>query len=242
MLPVAILAGGMATRLQPITIKIPKALVEVGGRPFIAWQLDQLYAEGVRNVVLCTGHLGEMIEEVIVDGSLFGLKVSYSHDGEKLLGTGGALKKAAPMLGDSFFVLYGDSYLPINFQDVEAAYVAAGKMGLMTVLENQNQWDKSNVLFENNQLLEYNKRQPRPEMHHIDYGLGILNANCLEAYPEGEQWDLADLYQDLSFRGDLHGYEVYNRFYEIGSHKGLAETESCLNQRGMHELRKNPLK
>lgn len=232
MLPVAILAGGLATRLRPITEKIPKALVEVAGRPFIAWQLEQLRAEGVNEVVLCTGYLGEMIEEVIGDGRSFGLKVSYSHDGETLLGTGGALKKASPMLGQAFFVLYGDSYLPISFQDVERTYVESGKSGLMTVLANQNQWDKSNVLFENGQLREYNKRAPRPEMHHIDYGLGVLKTSCLESYVEDQPWDLADLYHALSLEGDLQGYEVYNRFYEIGSHTGLAETEHYLQEKG----------
>lgn len=232
MLPVAILAGGLATRLRPITEKIPKALVEVAGRPFLAWQLEQLRKEGVNEVVLCTGYLGKMIEEVIGDGRSFGLKVSYSHDGETLLGTGGALKKASPMLGAAFFILYGDSYLPINFQAVEKAYLGSGRSGLMTVLANQNQWDKSNVLFEGGQLVEYNKRGPRPEMHHIDYGLGILRADSLNPYAEDEAWDLADLYHELSRKGNLHGYEVYNRFYEIGSHQGLSETESYLNQQG----------
>lgn len=232
MLPVAILAGGLATRLRPITEKIPKALVEVAGRPFIAWQLEQLRSEGVSKVVLCTGYLGEMLERVIGDGQSFGLQVRYSHDGDKLLGTGGALKKALPLLGEAFFVLYGDSYLPIDFKQIEAAYAASGCSGLMTVLANQNQWDKSNTLFENGKLVEYNKRVPTPRMHHIDYGLGILRAEALGPYAEREPFDLADLYQELSLKGDLHGYEVYNRFYEIGSQKGLAETEHYLRQQG----------
>lgn len=230
MLPVAILAGGLATRLRPITKKIPKALVEVAGRPFIAWQLEHLRSEGVGEVVLCTGYLGEMIEEVVGDGRSFGLKVAYSHDGATLLGTGGALRKASPMLGEAFFILYGDSYLPINFQDVEKAYLESGQSGLMTVLANQDQWDKSNVLFDSGRLIEYNKREPRPEMRHIDYGLGILKTDSLKSYAEGEPWDLADLYHDLSKKDSLHGYLVYNRFYEIGSYKGLSETEIYLNQ------------
>ena len=232
MLPVAVLAGGLATRLRPITEKIPKALVEVAGRPFIAWQLEQLRSEGISKVVLCTGYLGEMLERVIGDGRSFGLQVLYSHDGDKLLGTGGALKKAAPLLGETFFVLYGDSYLPIDFKQVEAAYAASGCSGLMTVLANQNQWDKSNALFENGKLIDYNKREPTPEMHHIDYGLGILRAESLAPYSETEPFDLADLYHALSSKSDLHGFEVYNRFYEIGSHQGLAETEHYLRQQG----------
>lgn len=232
MLPVAILAGGLATRLRPITEKIPKALVEVAGRPFVAWQLDQLREEGVNKVVICTGYLGSMLEEVVGDGRSFGLQVLYSHDGEKLLGTGGALKKASSLLGDEFFVLYGDSYLPINFKEVEQTYKESGGLGLMTVLANQNQWDKSNVLFVDGQLIEYNKRNPSPKMHHIDYGLGILRAESLAPYSETEPFDLADLYHMLSLKGDLQGHEVYNRFYEIGSHIGLAETEAYFNQKG----------
>lgn len=232
MLPVAILAGGLATRLRPITEKIPKALVEVAGRPFIAWQLEQLRSEGVSKVVLCTGYLGEMLEEVVRDGQSFGLQVLYSHDGDKLLGTGGALKKAAPLLGETFFVLYGDSYLPVDFKQVEAAYAASSCSGLMTVLANQNQWDKSNTLFEDGKLIEYNKHAPTPQMHHIDYGLGILSAESLKSYSETEPFDLADLYHELSIKGDLHGCEVYNRFYEIGSHEGMAETERYLRQQG----------
>lgn len=231
MLPVAILAGGLATRLRPITEKIPKALVEVAGRPFVAWQLDQLQSEGVNEVVLCTGYLGEMIEEVIGDGHCFGLNVAYSHDGEKLLGTGGALKKASALLGEAFFILYGDSYLPISFKEVEDAYLKSGRLGLMTLLANQNRWDKSNVLFQNGRLHEYNKHSPQPEMQHIDYGLGVLKTSCFDSYPENEPFDLADLYHDLSARGDLQGYQVYNRFYEIGSHKGLSETANYLQQR-----------
>lgn len=232
MLPVAILAGGMATRLRPITEKIPKALVEVGGRAFISWQLDQLRAEGIDKVVICTGYLGEMIEEVVGSGSEFGLSVVYSHDGDKLLGTGGALKKALPLLGSCFYVLYGDSYLPIDFAKVEDAYVDSGRKGLMTILANKNRWDKSNALFKDGLLVEYNKRNPSVSMHHIDYGLGILNSECFNAYPNDVNFDLADLYHALSLDGELKGYEVYERFYEIGSHQGLNETAEFLIGKG----------
>ena len=115
-LPVAILAGGLATRLRPITEKIPKSLVDVAGEPFIVRQLDYLFRQRVRDVVLCIGYLGEMIEAVVGDGSRFGLRVSYSIDGPILLGTGGALRRAAPLLGEAFFVLYGDSYLPVDYR------------------------------------------------------------------------------------------------------------------------------
>lgn len=228
MLPVAILAGGLAKRLRPITETIPKALVEVAGRPFIEWQLDYLYQQGVRHVVLCLGYLGEQIEELIGDGQRFGLRVDYSHDGDCLLGTGGALRKALPMLGDAFFVFYGDSYLPIGFVDVEECFHAQGQPALMTVLKNGDRWDRSNVLFDDGRLIEYNKHAPSEDMAYIDYGLGVLSGDVLLDYPEDQPFDLAEVYHRLSLDGRLAGYEVFERFYEIGSLKGLKETEEYL--------------
>ncbi len=228
MLPVAILAGGLATRLRPITTTIPKALVEVAGKPFIRHQLAYLKAQGISEVVMCIGYLGEMIEADVGDGSAFGLKVSYSPDGDKLLGTGGALKQALPMLGDAFFVLYGDSFLPIDFTAVERDFISSGKPALMTVLENGSRWDKSNVVYRDHQIVEYNKAQTRPEMMHIDYGLGVMSREVFDQTPDGEAFDLAQIYHELSVAGQLAGHEVHQRFYEIGSFEGLKETEEFL--------------
>jgi N-acetyl-alpha-D-muramate 1-phosphate uridylyltransferase len=231
-LPVAILAGGLATRLHPVTQTIPKALVDVAGQPFIVRQLAYLKDQGVTRVVLCVGYLGEQIEAVVGDGSASGLSVSYSQDWPKLMGTGGALRRALPLLDSRFLVLYGDSYLPIDFARVEQAFLASGKPALMTVQRNANQWDKSNVLFLNNVLVEYNKRAPRPEMSHIDYGLGALSSQILLKQSAEEPFDLADIYHELSLAGELAGYEVHERFYEIGSHGGLAEAAEYFKSRG----------
>lgn len=225
MLPVAILAGGLATRLRPITETIPKALVEVAGKPFIVRQLNYLSEQGVSKVVLCVGYLGDMIRDVVGSGERFGLKVSYSEDGPTLLGTGGALKEALPLLGSHFFVLYGDSYLPVNFSAVQAAYEQSKRKSLMTVLRNHDLWDKSNVLFVDGVLREYNKTKPSPDMTYIDYGLGIVSDSVFLQYSSDRSFDLADVYQYLSIRGQLSGFEVHERFYEIGSHRGLKETE-----------------
>lgn len=224
MLPVAILAGGVAIRLRPITETIPKSLVDVAGKPFVVRQLDYLRHQGVTRVVLCVGYMGEQVEAVVGDGSAYGLEVRYSWDGPTLLGTGGAIKQALPKLGQQFFVFYGDSYLPVDFQAVERDFLSSGKPALMTVLRNADRWDKSNVEFEDGNIIEYNKVAPRPEMAHIDYGLGVLSAAVLGDTPPNEPLDLADVYHDLSLRGELAGHEVFERFYEIGSHKGLEET------------------
>lgn len=225
MFPVAILAGGLATRLRPLTEKIPKALIDVAGRPFIVHQLDYLKTQGITRIVLCTGYLGEQIESVVGNGRSFGMTVTYSPDGPVLLGTGGALRKALPLLDEQFFVLYGDSFLPCKFQNVQASFKSSGKPALMTVLKNGNLWDKSNVLFRNGMLIEYNKKSPKPGMEHIDYGLGILSAEVLKDSPSGQPLDLADVYHRLSLDGRLSGFEVNERFYEIGSHSGLKEAE-----------------
>jgi MurNAc alpha-1-phosphate uridylyltransferase len=228
MLPVAILAGGLATRLGPLTQKVPKALLPVAGRPFIHWQLALLAQQGVTRVVLCVGHLGEQIEATVGNGSGFGLTVRYSCDGAVLLGTGGALKHALPMLGEAFFVLYGDSYLRCSFPDVQAAYEASAAAGLMTVFRNENRWETSNVLFRDGRVVQYDKRSPRPDMRHVDYGLSILSAQALQRGSATGAFDLADVYHELAVQGELAALAVNERFYEIGSLGGIKATERYL--------------
>lgn len=229
--PIALLAGGLATRLRPITTTIPKALVEVAGEPFIDHQLRLLARNGARRVVMCIGYLGEMIEAHCRDGSRYGLELSYVPDGPKLLGTGGALRQALPYLGEAFWVLYGDSYMDIDYPAVLTAFQQRGRQGLMTVLRNGDRWDKSNVVFQQNRLIRYDKRHPTPDMEYIDYGASLLRSDVLAAYPAGEAFDLADVYHRLVEQGEMTGYEVTQRFYEIGSHQGLKETEEYLRQR-----------
>lgn len=226
--PVAILAGGLATRLRPITEKIPKSLVSVAGEPFLAHQLRLLHARGVRKAVMCVGYLGEMIEQEVGDGATFGIELRYSFDGPKLLGTGGAVRQALPMLGEEFFVLYGDSYLPIDYAAVLETFHASGQPGLMTVFRNEGAWDTSNVQFENGQIVRYDKRERTPEMWHIDYGLGVFRSSVFAERPAGEAFDLADVQRGLVAKGALAGHEVFQRFYEVGSHAGLAELETIL--------------
>jgi NDP-sugar pyrophosphorylase family protein len=229
--PAVLLAGGLATRLHPITQTIPKAMVEVAGRPFIDHQLALLRRNGIRRVVLCLGHLGEQIEQHLGDGTQHGLQVQYSHDGERLLGTGGAVRRALPLLGDVFWVLYGDSYMDIDYRAVLAHFAASHARGLMTVLHNENRWDRSNVVFRKGRLLCYSKRAPTPDMKHIDYGVTLLCREVLASLPADESSDLADLLSEMATRGDLTGHEVTQRFYEIGSHNGLEETQRYLQAR-----------
>jgi len=228
--PVAILAGGLATRLRPITEKIPKSLVSVAGEPFLAHQLRLLHSRGLRRAVLCVGYLGEMIEQDFGDGSGYGMELRYSFDGPKLLGTGGALRQALPLLGEEFLVLYGDSYLPIDYAAVLASFHTSGQPGLMTVFHNEGAWDTSNVHFERGRIVRYDKKDRVPEMRHIDYGLGAFRASVFAERPAGEAFDLADVQRGLVAKGALAGHEVFQRFYEAGSHSGLAELDTLLRR------------
>jgi NDP-sugar pyrophosphorylase family protein len=230
-IPVAILAGGLATRLRPITEKIPKSLVPVAGKPFLAHQLELLRSRGIRRAVLCVGYLGEMIQREFGDGSAFGVKLDYSFDGPKLLGTGGALKRALPLLGMEFFVLYGDSYLPIEYRPIAEFFRRSGKSGCMTVYRNEGRYDTSNVVFRDGNVVVYDKKNRLPEMHHIDYGLSLFQAAAFNAYPADKPFDLAGVMGNLVRERQLAGYEVRERFYEMGSSAGLAELESLLQSK-----------
>jgi len=231
MLTVAILAGGLATRLRPLTEQIPKALLEIDGKPFIRHQLELLKRNGVSRVVLCVGHLGEQIREAVGTGGTLGMEIAYAFDGSTPRGTGGALIHALPLLGERFLVLHGDAYLECDYPAIQSAFLASGKLGLMTVFRNNGQWDRSNVLYGDGRILRYDKAQPTADMAYIDYGLGALRAAALSAYPADVAVDLAVIYQDLVGRDQLAGYEVERRFYEIGSPAGLAETRRYLSAR-----------
>jgi N-acetyl-alpha-D-muramate 1-phosphate uridylyltransferase len=230
-LPIVILAGGLATRLRPLTDKIPKSLVEVAGRPFLEHQIALLRKNDITDLFLCVGYLGEMIEGVFGNGKQFGVDISYSHDGDRLLGTGGAIKKLLPKLPERFFVLYGDAYLPTDYQAVAAYFGSAAMPALMTVFRNEDAWDRSNVWFEEGTIRHYSKRERLPQMRYIDYGLTICSRQIFTEYPADQPFDLAAVFEELSERGELAGYEVHQRFYEIGSREGLKELDRLLSQR-----------
>jgi len=232
-LPVAILAGGLATRLRPMTEQIPKSLVDVGGRPFVEHQLELLLEHGFKDIIVLVGHLGEMLSDALGDGRRYGLRLTFVFDGPQPLGTGGAVRRALPALGPTFFVMYGDSYLECDYGAIERAFLGGDKSGLMTVYCNENRFDRSNVVYANGRILHYNKRLRAQDMRYIDYGLGAFRRTAFEPWPENEPFDLAEVYQQLLTAGDLAGFEVAERFYEIGSPAGLEETRAHLAARRM---------
>ena len=256
--PVLILAGGLATRLRPITEKIPKALVEVGGEPFIAHQLRLLRFHGIRQAIISAWYRGDMIRDYAGDGAKFDMQISYVFDGDKPLGTGGAIRRALHLVNNQsttkatkytnksgifscgscfswstdnpFFVLYGDSYLPCNYAEIQAKFEAAKQPALMTVYRNHDQWDSSNVEMMDEKIVKYDKKERSPAMQFIDYGLGIFHPAVFSGLQDGEPADLADIYRDLAQAGKLAAYLARQRFYEIGSYEGLRELNEILEK------------
>jgi N-acetyl-alpha-D-muramate 1-phosphate uridylyltransferase len=229
MFPIAILAGGLATRMHPMTQSLPKALLSIAGKPFIFHQLELLRTQGADRVVLCLGHLADQVVAAVGNGRQFGLAIQYSFDGSELLGTGGALKQALPLLGDRFFVLNGDSYLRCSLVEVQTAFELARRPALMTVLRNDGRWDRSNVVFRNGEVIEYDKTRWRPDMTHIDFGISVLSSSVFSHCGETRVIDLADICRNLSRIGQLAAVEVSERFYEVGSVQGIQDTEAYLS-------------
>ena len=222
---VCILAGGLGTRREKSDL--PKPLVEVAGEPFLAHQLRLLAGHGAERVVLCVGHLGERIEEEI-GPQRSGIEIAYSRDAPGLDGTLGAIRRARGLLGERFLVLYGDTYLRIDYAGAARAWEASGLPALMTVLRNDGRWDASNAVYAGGRVIAHDKRAPTAEMRWIDYGLGGLTQEAVDLLPE--ERDLSELYRALAAEGRLCGYEATERFYEIGTPEALAETDAFLRE------------
>lgn len=223
-----ILAGGLATRLRPITKNIPKAMLDIEGVPFIEYQIKLLKKYGINNIILCVGYKGEMIEDYLKDGTHLGVKINYSYE-ETLLGTGGAIRNAIKILNEHFLVLYGDAYLNINYKTIFDYLEKVNYSALLGVYKNEGKFDTSNVLFLDDKFILYDKENPIQEMKYIDYGVSVLSRKTIEEYiPPDVFYDLADCYNELSRKKKLAGYEVKERFYEIGSFSGLNEFKTFI--------------
>jgi MurNAc alpha-1-phosphate uridylyltransferase len=230
MLPLAILAGGYATRLGSLTAEIPKCLIEINGRPFVDWQLELLIRNGYSNFVFCISYKSDAVQEYLGDGSNKGINIQYSLDGITQLGTGGAIQKALPKLGDTFGVVYGDSYLPTNFLAVEKDFLRSKSNASMTVYKNKNHFDTSNVEFVNGKLITYEKGSNNRHMHHIDYGITFFREAAFHPWAGQASFDLSEVCHRLATQGQLLGFEVFERFYEIGSVQGIEEFSQYLRE------------
>lgn len=226
--PVVVLAGGLGTRLYPVTKTIPKNLIEVAGKPFVSHQLELFARRGIQEVVFCLGYLGEQVEEYVGDGSRFGLSVRYSYDGDVLRGTGGAIRQALPLLGRDFLVTYGDSYLNVAYGAIIEDFHDRSLDALMTVYRNEGAWDTSNVEYEEGWVRVYDKKNLTSRMRHIDYGLLVMRQEVFTGWEDMEAFDLSDLLSPMAASGKLAGFEATFRFYEIGSRQGISDFEAYL--------------
>lgn len=223
--PVCVLAGGLGSRLGELTRDMPKPLLSVAGRPFAEYQVELLRRNGAARVVFCVGYRGELFEQVLGDGRRFDLDIRYSFDGEKLAGTAGAVRGALPLLGERFLVLYGDTFLHIDYADVFDTFVAAGRSGLMTVLRDREGLLPCNARVEGDRVAAYDKEARPAGAEWIDYGLSAFRADVFQR----SSWtDLAHVQRDLAIARDLTAYEAPHRYYEIGTPEALRETELFL--------------
>ena len=235
-----ILAGGLATRLRPITNKIPKSMIKIKNNSFLEYQIELLRRNDISEIILCVGYLGEQIEEYFGNGKKLGVNIKYSYENEQLLGTGGTIRNALDLLNNYFFVLYGDSYLDVNYKEIYNYFLKINYPSLLVIYKNNNKWDRSNVIFKNGIVEVYDKNNYIPEMEFIDYGLSILSKRVLMRIPENVSYDLANLYKGLSVEKRLAGYEVLERFYEIGSKEGLREFKNYIKEkRNNHDYHQN---
>ena len=221
---IVILAGGLATRLGDLTRDRPKSTVEIQGKPFLEYQLELLRSAGIKNIVLCIGHMGDQIERFFGNGTKYGVNIKYSFE-DKPLGTAGALKKAEDLLNDTFFTMYGDSYVFLDFGRVMSYFESQNKLALMTVYKNCDQYDRSNTVVEGNLVKKYSKVEKTEDMVYIDYGANIFRKEVLRMIPGKQFYTLEELVPHLIDIEELLAFEVKERFYEIGSPQGLKEFE-----------------
>ena len=230
---VAILAGGLGTRLGPLTEAIPKSMVPIEGRPFLQYKLELLKSCGFSDMLLCIGHLGHQIHDFFGDGRKWGVRIEYSDEGDRLLGTGGAIKKAESLLEERFFVIYGDSYLPVDPGEVMSRLEQRSRLGTMVVYKNENRYDSSNVILDGDQVLVYDKQTRHPDMAYIDAGLSLFRREAIDLIPPDQTYPLESLFQGLIQRNQLAAYETQQRFYEVGSPRGLEEFREFVNSGGV---------
>lgn len=223
---IVILCGGLATRLSHLTKYTPKSMVEIEGKPFLEYQIENLKKHSIKDIVLCVGHLSEKIEEYFGNGEKFGVNLKYSYDKEKLLGTIGALKNAEPLLKDVFFIMYGDSYISVDFHKVRDHFMQHDKPALMVVYKNQDKYDRSNLIVQDNMVIGYGEKERTRDMIYVDYGTSVLRKKVLENVPKDTPYPTEQFFSELVKKRELMAFEVQERFYHIGDLEALEEFRS----------------
>jgi len=235
MIPAVILAGGLGTRLRPLTDRQPKALVRVQGKPFLEHQLELLQRGGVRDVLLLVGYRGRQIEQSFGDGARLGLRLRYSLE-DTPLGTGGALRQAEALLPDDFLLLNGDTLMPLDYEKLEKAYRQSQKLGLLVAYENPEHALDNNLALGSDHLVTAYHRHNPAGLTHVDAGLGVFSKRLLQFIPPALRVSLEEeVYPMLIHRSQLMGFPTPQRFYDMGSFAGLEALE-----RGLTALEEKP--
>ncbi|KYK22480.1 hypothetical protein AYK24_02070 [Thermoplasmatales archaeon SG8-52-4] len=223
-----ILCGGLATRLGKYSKNTPKSMIDIEGKPFLEYQIEILKKHSIKDILLCVGHLSDEIRRYFGNGSKFDVNIKYSYDGYKLLGPIGAVKNAEPLLENIFFIMYGDSYIKVDFQKVYSKFIKHNKLGLMTVFKNYDKYDKSNIAVENDLVVDYKKSNRTKEIVYIDYGMSVLRKESLDYVPKDEFFSTDKFFSNLINIRQLLAFEVKNRFYHIGNPDSLEEFRSFI--------------
>ena len=233
-----ILAGGLGTRLKPLTDKVPKSMLEVEGKPFLEHQIELVKKHGLQNILLLTGHQGETIEKHFQDGSRFGVSIKYSRESSPA-GTAGALKLAEPLLPAGFLLMYGDAYLDFQYGRLWERFRHCARKAVMAIFRNDNRWGRSNVAYDLPLVVRYcpaseadENRGGQNPLVYIDYGVSAISKDVLSAIPEGKPWSMEQVFAGLAAARQLDGFELFQRFYEIGSSEGLEDFRGFIRERG----------
>jgi NDP-sugar pyrophosphorylase family protein len=225
---IVILCGGLATRLGSLTKNIPKSMIKIKNKTFLEYQIENLKKSQIKDIILCVGHLSEQIENYFGNGDKFGVNIKYSHDGEKQLGPIGALKNAEHLVDNTFFILYGDSYLNLDYQKMHSFFKNQNKLGLMAVYKNFNRFDKSNLIVKDNMIVAYGEKERTKDMIYIDYGTSLLRKKSLDLIPKNTFFATGDFFSNLILKNELLAFEVKERFYHIGNPDALEEFKNYI--------------
>ena len=229
-LQTVILAGGLGTRLGDLTKEVPKSMVPIFGKPFLEYQIELLRAQGISEIILCIGHMSGQIKDYFGDGRRFHISIRYSDEGDRQLGTAGAIKFAEPLLADSFFVLFGDTYLMVDYKAIMSYFLSQNHPALMAVYRNENRFDTSDVIVENQLVTVYDKTHPRPDMVYINAGLSVMRKDAMVLIPPGKSVSVQQFFAEFLDKQQLLAFEVSQRFYEIGSFSGLSDFQSLVDR------------
>jgi NDP-sugar pyrophosphorylase family protein len=225
---IVILCGGLGTRLSHLTKYTPKSMIQIEGKPFLEYQIENLKKQSIKDIVLCVGHLSEKIEEYFGKGEKFEVNIKYSYEKEKLFGPIGALKNTEPLLEETFFIMYGDSYLSVDLHKVQNYFMQHDKPALMVVYKNQDKYDRSNLIVQDNMVIGYGEKERTRDMIYIDYGTSILRKKILEILPKDTPISTEQFFSDLVKKRELMAFEAEERFYHIGDLESLEEFRSYI--------------